>query len=251
MTYKPLQWNARLLTAIFIMTLSAPSGAFARHGHLITCESYDGDYKYCRVHTGGHVRLKKRLSHHRCRENKNWGYDSHGIWVDDGCRAEFLVNYSSHSYQDEEDYSYDDDYDDYKERHKKKHHHKHKSNVGAALGVAAGVAVLGALIAATSSSDTSSSSSSHYEARHQSSVPSWLVGTYQGFDPASGSEEQLTIMPSGQIMVKAGGSNLAGYIDSRGINIQGKVYQATRSDKGIVLTNEANSRDIIHLFRIR
>ena len=31
-------------------------------------------------------------SRERCRSNVSWGFDDKSIWVDQGCRAEFLVN---------------------------------------------------------------------------------------------------------------------------------------------------------------
>jgi len=57
----------------------------------VTCESQDGRYKFCRVDTRGGVRLERQLSSTRCNKESTWGYDRDGIWVDDGCRAEFLV----------------------------------------------------------------------------------------------------------------------------------------------------------------
>ncbi|MBR8827231.1 MAG: DUF3011 domain-containing protein [Gomphosphaeria aponina SAG 52.96 = DSM 107014] len=57
----------------------------------ITCESQDGRYKFCRIDTRGGVRLERQLSSTRCSQGNTWGYDRDGIWVDDGCRAEFLV----------------------------------------------------------------------------------------------------------------------------------------------------------------
>lgn len=56
----------------------------------------DGDRTYRRVDTSGGVRLVRRLSDAPCVQGRSWGYDRNGIWVDDGCRAEFEVRgYSS------------------------------------------------------------------------------------------------------------------------------------------------------------
>ncbi len=57
----------------------------------ITCESDDNRYRRCRVWTYGTVRIQKQLSKTNCRSNSNWGYDREGIWVNDGCRAVFIV----------------------------------------------------------------------------------------------------------------------------------------------------------------
>jgi hypothetical protein len=57
----------------------------------VRCESEDGRYRRCRVWTYGEVTIYRQLSQTQCRRGSNWGYDSNGIWVNDGCRADFLV----------------------------------------------------------------------------------------------------------------------------------------------------------------
>ena len=37
------------------------------------------------------VQLNRQLSRTPCTEGYTWGYDRNAIWVDRGCRAEFLV----------------------------------------------------------------------------------------------------------------------------------------------------------------
>jgi hypothetical protein len=58
---------------------------------LLRCESHDGRNVHCPADTRGGVRLEHRLSRAACVYGESWGYDRHGIWVDDGCRAEFSV----------------------------------------------------------------------------------------------------------------------------------------------------------------
>jgi Protein of unknown function (DUF3011) len=57
----------------------------------LTCESLDGQRNLCAVDTGRGVGLVKQLSDTTCVLNRSWGYDPEGIWVADGCRAEFVV----------------------------------------------------------------------------------------------------------------------------------------------------------------
>jgi len=57
----------------------------------VTVESNDGRRVYRRMDTSGGVKLVKRLSDKPCTIGRSWGYDANGIWVDDGCRAEFEV----------------------------------------------------------------------------------------------------------------------------------------------------------------
>ena len=54
-------------------------------------ESKDGRREYRNIPVSGEVRLVRRLSDAPCRLGRSWGYSSNGIWVDDGCRADFEV----------------------------------------------------------------------------------------------------------------------------------------------------------------
>lgn len=57
----------------------------------ITCSSNSGDRVHCNADTSGTVTMVRQISGSPCRQNETWGYDSSGIWVDRGCRAEFEV----------------------------------------------------------------------------------------------------------------------------------------------------------------
>ena len=61
-------------------------------GRRLTCQSQDSRYNFCRV--SGYIRqaqIQRQLSSSQCQYNYSWGYRSDGIWVDRGCRAEFVV----------------------------------------------------------------------------------------------------------------------------------------------------------------
>jgi hypothetical protein len=55
------------------------------------CESVDNRRAYCELPRGVRVRLVKQLSRAACTESSTWGVDQRGLWVDDGCRAEFEI----------------------------------------------------------------------------------------------------------------------------------------------------------------
>jgi hypothetical protein len=60
----------------------------------LRCESKNGQRNYCRADTGFGVTLIQRLSDSSCARGETWGYDQNGVWVDRGCRAEFLLDAS-------------------------------------------------------------------------------------------------------------------------------------------------------------
>ena len=60
-------------------------------GQMITCSSDNGRRNYCPANTRRGVQLVKQRSDARCTQGYSWGYDQRGIWVDRGCRADFVV----------------------------------------------------------------------------------------------------------------------------------------------------------------
>jgi hypothetical protein len=70
-----------------------PGGPGGRppQGGIITCSSNDGRRNYCAADTRGGVIMSRQISGSPCRLNSTWGFDNRGIWVDQGCRAEFQL----------------------------------------------------------------------------------------------------------------------------------------------------------------
>ena len=58
-------------------------------GRVFRCESSDGRYVECAANTRAGVQLVRQLSRASCIEGRSWGYGRNGIWVAQGCRAEF------------------------------------------------------------------------------------------------------------------------------------------------------------------
>jgi hypothetical protein len=58
-----------------------------------TCESRDSKHNECRYRSSGEVtvHVKRQLSSSRCTFDESWGTFDGGVWVDYGCRAEFVV----------------------------------------------------------------------------------------------------------------------------------------------------------------
>ena len=70
------------------VALAAPEPASAG---TVKVESKNMQRVYKRTSTKGGVRLHKQLSREACVQGVSWGFDRDGIWVDQGCRAEFVV----------------------------------------------------------------------------------------------------------------------------------------------------------------
>ena len=56
--------------------------------HAVRCESIRNRSKECRL--DGRARLVRQLSGAACVEGRSWGQSRDGVWVNDGCRAEFV-----------------------------------------------------------------------------------------------------------------------------------------------------------------
>ena len=61
-------------------------------GQVIACHSNDHRQEYCDARVRRGVRLIRQESRSPCVEGRSWGWDRRGIWVSDGCRAQFQVN---------------------------------------------------------------------------------------------------------------------------------------------------------------
>ena len=87
-TGRPAVAVAGLLWALCLPHQAAAQGGLQDRS-TITCSSNDGRRAYCNADTRGGVRLVRQISGSRCEQGSTWGYDSRGVWVDQGCRAEF------------------------------------------------------------------------------------------------------------------------------------------------------------------
>jgi hypothetical protein len=87
----------RLSWLIITMLFAALSGGYLVAAaddcfrKIVSCESIHYRKTWCRVDTRGGVRLFKQKSKSPCIRGKTWGFNRHGIWVDNGCRAKFKV----------------------------------------------------------------------------------------------------------------------------------------------------------------
>ncbi len=62
-----------------------------RGGRTIRCKSNDWSCNHCPVRNARRARIVRKLSDASCVKGSSWGVDRYGIWVDNGCEAEFEV----------------------------------------------------------------------------------------------------------------------------------------------------------------
>jgi hypothetical protein len=60
----------------------------------VACESRDFQYHFCAVDLGGagRVSVARQISGSACIEGRTWGSNRAGVWVNQGCAAEFSVD---------------------------------------------------------------------------------------------------------------------------------------------------------------
>jgi hypothetical protein len=80
--------RVRLTAGLLLATLVlAPSVAFAER---MRCASLDYKYTFCRTdREPSRVRVGRRYSKRPCIEGRTWGWNRRGIWVNNGCDADF------------------------------------------------------------------------------------------------------------------------------------------------------------------
>jgi Protein of unknown function (DUF3011) len=76
---------------------AVPNVAWSRgfDGEVIRCESRNFAQSFCAANTRGGVRLVEQRSRSACIEGKSWTFDRRGIYVRDGCAADFQTGNSS------------------------------------------------------------------------------------------------------------------------------------------------------------
>ncbi len=85
-----------LLIAFFFFACCGARVAFAQT--IVTCSSDDGGRHYCNADTSRGVKLGKQRSGSPCQQGRTWGVDQRGLWVDRGCRADFIVGVRGNGY---------------------------------------------------------------------------------------------------------------------------------------------------------
>lgn len=111
---------------------------------------------------------------------------------------------------------------------------------GAGAGAAAGAAVAGIAIAAAIAANKN---------HHTDSVPTWAVGTFQGYDEVENTNVELTIHPGGSVSGYAGGTTFSGRWDDNRLQAGRKKFRAERSGNGFVAVDDTGRGSRIYFQR--
>lgn len=214
-----------LISAGFILmaaaTLSSPSVA----DQTIRCKSQNYEYHQCPIDTHGYVRLSRQLSRTECRQGRNWDYDRRGIWVDDGCSAEFVVE----------------------DRHHTSDHKDHSG--GEAIAAAAAIALIAAVASSGSDKHDHYNDSNYGHGGHSSYVPGWMIGDFVGYNLQYGSEVSLHISSDGRLRAIVDGVHLTGYVNDQRLYVGDAEFYIDRAGDGFNTTQMGDNSNQVHYSR--
>jgi len=80
-----------LAIAVVLGVTTNASAQTAAASTPLACASKAGERQVCAANTSGGVALVRSTGASACLLGKTWGYDDTGVWVSDGCAAEFVL----------------------------------------------------------------------------------------------------------------------------------------------------------------
>jgi len=193
----------------------------------IRCESRHHRYQKCPIDTHGYVRLTRQLSHADCRQGRTWDYDRRGIWVDDGCAAEFVVE----------------------SRHHTSHHSDHKGQEAAAA--VAALALIAVAAAASDDDHDRYRDEDYHHGGHSSYVPRWMIGDFAGYNLKYGAEVSMHINSDGRVKARVNGTKLKGYVNDERMYIGDAEFYIDRAGDGFNTTQVGDRSNQVHDHRDR
>ncbi len=187
--------------------LALPAPALA--SYTISCNSNGYRYQYCSANTNGYVRLLNQTSSAACIRGRSWGSDGGGVWVNNGCAANFEVGGDSGG----------------------------GGNAGAAVAAGVGLAILGAIIANGDRDNDSYSYPPPYPPPYAGGggpVPGWAIGTFNG--NLWGRPQTLQINPDGGVNVwYRNGGSARGWYSGNTLTIGNNAMNVQPSGGGILV----------------
>lgn len=192
-----------LTQAIVFVFPAAP--VFAAEKKMITCDSREFTRERCNIDNKG-VSLKRHLSVSSCREGRDWGQDKRGIWVDNGCKAEFEVTQES----------------------------------SLSSGEATAAILIGGLLLGALMSGDDDDKKKPPTASTSTAPPNWAVGGFRGRNPYTQRNEDLYVDKNGRVKAIRQGETYQGqWLSGQRLNIQAESYQVERIGGGLRLSHHS------------
>lgn len=199
------------IVAIALVVTAIPVTTSADE-YTIRCESGRwGRQRYCPADTDGRVRLVREYSRNRCRQWRSWGYDKRGVWVDDGCRAEFRVGKDGGI----------------------------GTGGAVAIGAIAGAAVIAAILA--------NKGDSHKDETR--GAEDWMIGRFRGFGPLHDRDFEITVERNGTVSGDSQGDRLSGHISKDRMHLGDSEFKLKKESWGFQATRADDSDDVIYFRR--
>jgi hypothetical protein len=219
----------RLATAATIGLALASHQAPLAADQVIRCESSNYQYNMCRVDTHGFVRLQRQISRTDCRQGRNWDYDRRGIWVDDGCAAEFLVE----------------------SRHHTEHHDDH--NGEKAVAAVAAIALIAAAASAANSNkhEDRYHDNEYHHGGHSSYLPGWMIGQFKGYNTKFGATVRANISNDGRARLQVENTRLEGYVNDGRLYVGDAEFYIERAGDGFNTVQAGDRSNVVHYERER
>lgn len=215
-------------TLLYVCLAGAGLWGFeARADDTVTCESRNDRYQSCPISTAGYVTLERQLSGTACMQGRTWDYNRREIWVDDGCRASFRVHTSSSG------------------------HHDGDHDAKVAAGVLIGAAILGAIASNANKKDDKYDDDRYQGARHTSYVPTWMIGTFEGYNALYDTDVSLTIESGGRATARSRGQTINGWINDGRLNVGDTTFDIDQSREGLVTSQVGDRQNEVRYRRVR
>ncbi len=177
----------------------------------IRCESRRGRYQFCSADTENRVELRRQFSDTPCVLWRTWGYDYRGVWVDNGCRAEFRVGRGG-------------------------------------LSGGAAAAIVGGIAAAAIIAGIAANKSGHHD-EWDRRVPEWAIGSFRGWDDRERQLLQVNISPGGGVQGWADADEFTGRIAGDRLYVRARTFRIRPNGDGIRLDEQGGRRQQIDLWR--
>jgi hypothetical protein len=221
-----------LLLSITFLTVLLPS-VYARQR--ITVRSNNFRYNYYRIQVRGRVELVNQLSQSPCDYGRSWGYDSSGVWVDDGCSAEFDV---------------------FDQNESRSNFPKISGKTAGIIAGGVGAAILIGVIASRKKNGGGNNKGGNNgkttiptnpDATDKEKVPSWLVGNFVNADKKT----EIGIYEDGTVIVKDGNRErfYGNYYDGK-IFYNGLKLEIAKDRNGFTATDLA-TKDALYFERVK